>query len=410
MLTVNDGPGTLQHVLSVFGKHAVNMTRIESRPGKGSQKQYEFMIDFEGSSDDPKVRKCLEKLKRTCHGVQLASPTVVPWFPVRISDIDKFSTKTLDAGAELECDHPGFNDVEYRERRRMIVETAATYKHGQEIPHVKYTAKETETWGVVYRKVKEYTSQYAVDQYNRILPLLEANCGYSDTNIPQLEDISHFLKDCTGFTLRPVGGLLSARDFLNGLAFRVFFSTQYLRHHTRPLYTPEPDIVHELMGHAPMFADPDFADFSHEIGIASLGASDEEIRRLATCYWFSVEFGLCMQDGKRKAYGAGLLSSFGELEYSCSPTRPAGGFDTFPEYRPWEPAKAAVQDYPITTYQPIYYVADSLADAKARMRQYCESMKRGFHVSYDPYSQSVSVDRAIVRDRYAPTMQKEMKE
>jgi phenylalanine-4-hydroxylase len=207
---------------------------------------------------------------------------LVPWFPRRKSELDSYADNLLAYGAELDADHPGFTDPAYRERRAEITRRAREHREGQPLPRVEYTAEEVKAWGIIYDKLSEMHAKHACKEYRYIFPLLERECGYSRSNIPQLEDVSKFLKATTGFTLRPVSGLLSPRDFLNGLAFRVFHCTQYVRHPSQPLYTPEPDAVHELLGHVPLFADPDVADLSQEIGLASLGASEEEIKRLST--------------------------------------------------------------------------------------------------------------------------------
>jgi phenylalanine-4-hydroxylase len=386
---LEDVPGSLAKSLGVFSKHGLNLTSIHNRASPLSPHTQMFYVHFPGTWEDVAVQNCLKDLKANyvkSQILRIAAP-VVPWFPRKMADLDQFSRATLDAGEQLLSDHPGFTDPVYRTRRLEIAQIAKEYVSGNEVPRIDYTETEVGTWETVWNKLTGLYPNLACKEFNLAQQQLVDAGIYGPRTIPQLQDLSDFIKPRTGFSFRPVTGLLSARDFLNALAFRVFFSTQYIRHHSVPMYTPEPDICHELLGHAPMFLDPDFADFTQYIGLASLGASDAEIKRLASCYWFSVEFGLLVEGGSLKAYGAGLLSSFGELQHATSPT------NADISIQEWDPNEAAVvQDYPITTMQPVYFAARSMKDAKQRMKDYCDKIHRPFNCLFDTTTQSVFTD------------------
>ena len=284
LMELTDRVGILHDVLRYFWKHDVNICRIESRPHQLSvwgHASFDFFVDFEGSTADPNVAALLKDLQPWTDQLLILDEKQVHWFPRHISELDLIAGRTLDAGVDLESDHPGFQDATYRARRAALTQSAIRHRWNQPIEKIDYTEEEISVWTTVWDKMEDLWENYACREYLKSLQLMKDHCGYSRDNIPQQQDISEFLQRRTGFRLRPVAGLLSSRDFLNGLAFRVFFSTQYIRHHSQPLYTPEPDICHELLGHAPMFADRDFADFSQEIGLASLGASDDDIEKLA---------------------------------------------------------------------------------------------------------------------------------
>nr|XP_039259309.1 tryptophan 5-hydroxylase 1-like [Styela clava] len=314
-------------------------------------------------------------------------PDTIAWFPRCLADLDHCSGNVILCGELLDADHPGFKDTEYRKRRSYFTEVALNYKYGDPIPRIEYTTEETETWRKVYSELMTLYPTHACKEQMVNLELLEKNCGFNGASVPQLADVSAFLQKRTGFTLRPVAGFLSPRDFLAGLALRVFNCTQYMRHSSNPLYTPEPDVCHELLGHVPLFADPSFAQFSHELGLASLGASDADIKRLASCYLYTVEFGLCKEEGKIKAYGAGLLSCIAEMKHAL----------TSPEkIKKFEPEVAANTESYVTSFQPIYFMSESLEQAKDKMRNFASSIEKPFKLKFDDVTNSIHVIENMV--------------
>ena len=293
--------------------------------------------------------------------------------PNRTGDNDNFSGDTTAANSaivmnndrqamvELDPDHPGFRDAAYRERRNAIAQIAVDYTPGTAVPDAPYTDEEHQVWRAVWDHLSQAHERHACAEYKACVERLDLR----PDRIPQLEPVSTRIQELSGFRLEPVGGLVHPKVFLSTLGDGVFLSTQYIRHHSTPLYTPEPDVVHELIGHATMLASPKFVHLNQLIGRAARRTeSDEALERLGRIYWFTIEFGVLRERGEVKAYGAGLLSSAGELEAM-----------TEAEHRPLDFEAITGQAYDVTRYQPILFCADSFEQMNASLGEYLEGWK-----------------------------------
>jgi phenylalanine-4-hydroxylase len=244
----------------------------------------------------------------------------------------------------LDPDHPGFKDPVYRARRNEIARHALSYSDGDPIPRVAYTPEEQAVWRLTWERLGPLHETHACREWiesSRVLAL-------DRTAVPQLEDLNVTLAR-SGFRMLPVAGLIQGRGFLSAMAQGVFLSTQYMRHHSVPFYTPEPDVIHELVGHAASLFHPDIVRLSRLFGEAAARASDEGLKRLELVYWYTLEFGLVEEGGALRTYGAGVLSSFGEMERMT----------TDAELRPLDFADASARPYDPTQYQPVLYVSPS---------------------------------------------------
>ena len=217
---------------------------------------------------------------------------------------------------ELESGHPGEHDAAYVARRRDLF--ALCRRHRLEElgpPVVAYTEEERRIWRELYPTLDAIHQQLA----SRIYLRAKRSLGIGGDDIPQLRDLSTLVNNATGMHLVPAEGPIAYRTFYGYIAERGFPVTQFIRHGSHPEFTPEPDMIHDCLGHVPPLMDADYATLLTTIGRAAVRATrGEHVLALKRLSWFSIEFGLIEEGDETRVFGAGLLSSTGEMPFALS--------------------------------------------------------------------------------------------
>jgi phenylalanine-4-hydroxylase len=213
--------------------------------------------------------------------------------------------------------------------------------------HSTYTEAEHDRWRRLYHRQIELVPGRACDEYIAALRSLDYEGG-----IPRFETVNRQLGASTRWQLVAVPGLVPDLAFFEHLANRRFPVTRWIREEHEFAYIVEPDVFHDFFGHVPMLFDPVFADYMEAYGRGGLKAEGlGALPWLARLYWYTVEFGLIRTPRGLRSYGAGILSSPGEIDHSV--TSPA------PRRVAFDLVRVMRSRYRIDTYQETYFVVDS---------------------------------------------------
>lgn len=222
-----------------------------------------------------------------------------------------------------------------------------------------YTEEDHETWRKLYARQAALLPGLAAQRFIDLLPQLDAA-----QSIPRFEDINRRLHQATGWQLVGVPGLIPEVPFFTLLANRKFPVTDWIRTPSEMDYVVEPDIFHDLFGHVPLLFDRAYADHIAAYGQGALKAhaleqSDPSCRaaveHLSRLYWYTIEFGLQREGKEVRAYGAGILSSPGELLHSVQSPEPK----RLPLTNPQELLRCMASRYKIDSYQSQYFVIEN---------------------------------------------------
>lgn len=212
-----------------------------------------------------------------------------------------------------------------------------------------YTDEENKTWSFLFHRQQELIQTRASKEFIKGVEILK----FGDT-IPQHKDVTALLSSYTGWGVEPVPALIQPDTFFGLLAKKRFPAANFIRTPEDIDYIEEPDVFHELFGHCPLLTNAPYAEFMHQYGRLALTADAKTKMRLFRLFWFTIEFGLILEDNQYKAYGGGILSSKSEIIYSVE--------SEIPERRPLAPLDALRTPFRIDILQPVYFVINSYED------------------------------------------------
>lgn len=250
---------------------------------------------------------------------------------------------------ELEANHPGEHDQAYIARRNYLFDLCRKHRlQNLGPPIIEYTPEETRIWREVSPLLDELHVKHACSIYLKA----KRELGISETEIPQLRLLSEQVNKVTNMHLVPAEGPIAYRTFYSYIAQRGFPVTQFIRHGSHPEFTPEPDMIHDCLGHVPPLMNQDYAELLTLIGkAASTTNNPKHVLYLKRFSWFSIEFGLMEEKGETKVFGAGILSSTGEIPNSLF------GKDVIRE--PFVTEKVIETDYDPSRMQDHLFIAPS---------------------------------------------------
>lgn len=239
---------------------------------------------------------------------------------------------------------PTLDDAALKERKAHIIKLASGPTASPKI--IDYLPHEHKVWETVSTTLRPMWDKAVANEVLEARETLQLPVAH----VPQLIEVSQLLAPLSGFSYHAVGGLVPVDDFFGALGRKAFLSTQYLRHPKSPLYTPEPDIIHEVIGHGTCLANPKLARLHQLAGEALVRVSTKQAKQfIANVWWFSGEFGVVRSSGGVKAFGAGLLSSVGELESFTKQT-----------IRPIDILQMGTTPYRIDAFQKTLFAAESI--------------------------------------------------